>query len=55
MEKGVGDEMGSVAEFVTFAATSHSSSTCAHADYKATWKREFKLPWCKAGLLKSSR
>ena len=22
--------------------------------YKATWKREFKLPWRKAGLLKSS-
>ena len=22
---------------------------------KATWKREFKLPWRKAGLLKSSR
>ena len=19
--------------------------------YKATWKREFKIPWCKAGLL----
>ena len=23
--------------------------------YKAIWKREFKLPWCKAGLPKSSR
>ena len=23
--------------------------------YKATWKGEFKLPWRKAGLLKSSR
>ena len=23
--------------------------------YKATWKREFKLPWRKAGPLKSSR
>ena len=23
--------------------------------YKATWKRDFKLPWRKAGLLKSSR
>ena len=23
--------------------------------YKATWKREFTLPWRKAGLLKSSR
>ena len=22
--------------------------------YKATWKREFKLPWRKAGLLKST-
>jgi hypothetical protein len=23
--------------------------------YKATWKKEFKLPWRKASLLKSSR
>ena len=23
--------------------------------YQATWKREFKLPWRKAGLLKLSR
>ena len=23
--------------------------------YKATWNREFKLPWRKAGLLNSSR
>ena len=23
--------------------------------YKATWKREFNLPWLKAGLLKSTR
>ena len=23
--------------------------------YKATWQREFKLPWRKAGQLKSSR
>ena len=29
MDKAVGEEMGSVAEFVTFAATSHSSSTYA--------------------------
>ena len=27
---------------------------CTEGRYKATWKREFKLPWSKAGLLKSS-
>jgi len=30
--------------------TSPSEGRC-----KATWKREFKLPWRKAGLIKSSR
>ena len=44
-EKGLGGERRCCEEY----------RTVLEGRYKAIWKREFKLPWRRAGLLKSSR